>query len=283
MNPKEETKILSLIDTGEDINIRLAFQLIKLYPNGYTVTLFETLYNWLYKYDRIKKVKRIQTKISRILNDRFLLLLSGQNIRTLPESIGYCRKTQQLFLDDNRLKALPNSVSKLELVHDLHLSNNDFTTFPQVILELNKLKSIYFNKNLLKEIPQEINQLNNLQTLDFRNNRLTAFPKNVLALQNLDTLLLDDNCIKRLPETIIGLNKLSYLSLRNNPISENQVNYIRQQLPNCQVIFTPRVTNIYKRMSFTTTLQPISSWTTLGYSRCQPSCSMPFRTNPPTD
>ena len=94
----------------------------------------------------------------------------------------YISLFQTLYIQDNKLKQLPNSIGSLKNLQTLNISGNS-----------------------LKEIPLSISGLVSLKTLDLRNNpKLKRIPKDVAQLRGLDTLLLDEKHINYPDQEIVS-------------------------------------------------------------------------------
>jgi len=68
-------------------------------------------------------------------------------------------KLRTLYLDRNRLRELPDSISKLQKLHSLDLTDNKLTKLPKSIQFLSQLRHLRIQKNLIVEIPQEFKNL----------------------------------------------------------------------------------------------------------------------------
>lgn len=71
--------------------------------------------------------------------------------------------------------------------------------------------------------------------LDLSNNNLTELPPQVLQFNNLHSLYLNNNKLKTLPEGIKSLKQLKLIDLTGNPIRLEEVEKIRELLPNTDV------------------------------------------------
>jgi len=75
------------------------------------------------------------------------LILTDNQIVTLPETLGERPRLQKLALAGNRLTHLPESVSRLENLALLRISANQLNTFPKQLLTLPKLAWFAFAGN----------------------------------------------------------------------------------------------------------------------------------------
>lgn len=117
------------------------------------------------------------------------LTLSGENLTTLPPTIGELTQLVKLNLKDNKLTTLPPEIGNLTNLKRIYLSNNKLTELPPEIGNLQNLEIIYASNNKLTTIPPEIGQITNLQGLYLGDNNLSSLPpeiKNLSQLKNLD-------------------------------------------------------------------------------------------------
>lgn len=67
------------------------------------------------------------------------LILTGNQIRRLPGSIGRCSQLQKLMLAGNRLQELPDEMAECRSLELLRLSANEFTRLPEWLLAMPNL------------------------------------------------------------------------------------------------------------------------------------------------
>lgn len=97
---------------------------------------------------------------------------------------------------------------------ELDLSGNHLTgALPGEIRFLHKLELLNVSDNVMTGLPAEIGQLSHLKMLDASNNRLTGLPHEIGQLKNLETL-----------------------DLRGNNCSEQDLEYIRDNLPKTHIL-----------------------------------------------
>lgn len=102
MKAQQVEKIQQLLNTGEHLNIELAFVIAK----GFELNII----------DIIKKS-----------------LLHNNQLAVLPNDIGNLSQLQMLDLSSNYLMSLPESIQQLQALQTLNLRFNQFTSIPPEI------------------------------------------------------------------------------------------------------------------------------------------------------
>ncbi|XP_077437149.1 leucine-rich repeat-containing protein 58 [Vanacampus margaritifer] len=152
------------------------------------------------------------------------------------------RDTKQLYLNNNRLYALPSSVTHFSNLQLLDISNNRLSAIGEDITRLAKLRTLIAKNNRLnefslpkgfgslqlevlnlsgnrfEEIPLQCTKLRRLQSLSLGGNRLKSIPAEIENLTSLELLYLGGNFISAIPAEIANLPYLSYLVLCDNRI-----------------------------------------------------------------
>ncbi|QLE44267.1 GTPase [Nostoc sp. C052] len=149
-----------------------------------------------------------------------VLNLSGNGLRTLPETIARLPQLTFLDLSGNQLTTLPEAIASLQQLTTLDLSRNQLTELPEAIASFQQLTTLYLNRNQLTELPEAIASLQQLTTLHLSENQLTELPEAIASLQQLTTLYLNRNQLTELPEAIASLQKLTFLKLSENQLTE---------------------------------------------------------------
>ena len=90
------------------------------------------------------------------------LYLSDNQLKILPETIGNLTNLTHLYLSDNQLKILPKTIGNLSNLKVLNFKNNKLTTLPQEIELLTKLEELDSRENHLKSIVQFIGDFKSL-------------------------------------------------------------------------------------------------------------------------
>ena len=150
-----------------------------------------------------------------------ILYLDNNKLNALPDSIGNLSSLQSLNLSNNQLRELPNSIGGLSNLQDLTLDRNKLEKLPNSIGGLSNLERLILYSNKLEELPDSIGDLNNLRELDLAYNKLKKLPDSIGGLSELRTLRLENNQLKELPDSSIGgLSNLQELVLGSNQLEK---------------------------------------------------------------
>lgn len=98
-----------------------------------------------------------------------------------------------MSLHNNRLAALPETLSALKNLTSLKVTANLLKTLPAAIGSLKSLTRLDMNHNTMDSLPDEISQLTNLKMLNLDYNKFTDFPAQVFKLTQLETLCMVEN------------------------------------------------------------------------------------------
>lgn len=103
------------------------------------------------------------------------LILSNNNIRSLPSQIGNMTKVTIFRIDHNNLQgSLAAEIRQLSQLKILDASHNSMTGIPAEIGQLTKLQTLDYSYNKINSLPNELSNLkNNLKTLNLSGNPLT--------------------------------------------------------------------------------------------------------------
>lgn len=119
------------------------------------------------------------------------LILSNNNIRTLPSQMGKMTNLQVLKLDHNSLDGSLIAEVRMMPLTTLDVSNNNMTGMPAEIGQLNKLETLNYSYNKITGLPNELANLkNNLKTFN-----LTGNPLSQTTVNNLKAELPNTNII----------------------------------------------------------------------------------------
>ncbi|KAI8141966.1 hypothetical protein BJV82DRAFT_670068 [Fennellomyces sp. T-0311] len=154
-------------------------------------------------------------------NELTKFIAADNNISEIDERIGQeFGALTTLDFRNNRLEALPNSLSQLQQLTVLHLSHNQLSVIPPPIFELSKLRDLDLSHNQLKSVPQEIERLSHLEILNLNDNGLTRLADGIGQLAKLRKLYLNQNSLVELPVAHLLANwkRLDELHLFKNQL-----------------------------------------------------------------
>ncbi|MCU0443509.1 MAG: leucine-rich repeat domain-containing protein [Microscillaceae bacterium] len=152
-------------------------------------------------------------EVCRKLIHNRVLPLADYQLEHLEANIRLFPALKVLYLQNNRLQTLPNTLAELQNLQTLNLMRNSFPDFPAIVCELQNLEDFNFSSNRLADLPEEIGNLSHLKYLHLSRNKLS-----------------------RLPESLFQLPRLKYLDIRNNPLHK-KIAEIKKRMPQCQVLF----------------------------------------------
>lgn len=140
---------------------------------------------------------------------------------------------------NNTVSISDNSSSTpiLETVKVLDLSKRNLTKVDMSVFDKTSLEelNVSFN-NLTDALPSQIGKLKKLKVLNVSNNQMTGVPAEVGQLTNLEVLDLSNNQLTGLPNELANLKNLKTLNLSGNQYSEQDLQGIRNSLPNVNYI-----------------------------------------------
>ena len=145
--------------------------------------------------------------------------LSQNMLTSLPDSIGNLQALKILYLYQNMLTSLPESIGNLQVLEWLGLARNTLTSLPNSIRNLNALNYLILSDNTLTSLPESIGNLQALEWFDLSYNTLTSLPESIGNLQALDSFDLSHNTLNSLPESIGNLPLLFSLDLSQNTLT----------------------------------------------------------------
>jgi len=106
------------------------------------------------------------------------------------------------------------------------------------LAELKSLKRLYFSNTQVSDL-SPLAELKNLERLYFSNTQVSDLSP-LAELKNLEWLDLRDTQVNDL-SPLADLKSLELLRLENTQVSDEQVQELRQALPHCLIIHSPRV------------------------------------------
>ena len=152
------------------------------------------------------------------LNALRWLYLSNNNLKSIPDSVKRVKGLEVLKLNHNELEELPEAIGDLKKLRWLILNDNEIKKLPESIGNLHLLEELHVNRNQLIELPDSIGNLKSLVKLFLKSNRLENLPDTVIGMESLAQLALSSNLLSDLPEEMIKMKSLKGISLEDNKI-----------------------------------------------------------------
>ncbi len=144
-----------------------------------------------------------------------MLDLGHNRLTEVPDALGDLDGlTDFLYLHDNRLQSLPQSLARLTRLRYLNISRNAFEAVPECACGMSSLIELRVDDNRLAVLPNSIGRLSLLRELHLRNNRLESLPPAIGGLQELRQIDLRGNPLQHLPTVLAALPRLEKLDLR---------------------------------------------------------------------
>lgn len=143
------------------------------------------------------------------------LYLNNNQIKSIPEDIIHMTSLQTLDLSNNPLPSFPEPVIYLEQLSSLDYSQASgihISSLPDAFDNLSQLRKLNLSSNSFSEIPSAIYNLPKLTQLDLSHNLLVGIEMDRLA--HLKSIKLNDNCFTSFPS---ALYRVESFDIRDNP------------------------------------------------------------------
>lgn len=145
---------------------------------------------------------------------------------------------KELFITHNLIGNLQQPFTQLTSLQKLTLMETGLNGLPNDFGLLSGLNGLNLNGNSLTDLPPSIKNLTNLKTLELRGNSLTRLPPEIGSLTQLTTVDLRENQLKSLPvEELKSLPHLHFLYLGGNRLNPNDIENVKNNLPDSQIYF----------------------------------------------
>ncbi|MCY3411977.1 MAG: leucine-rich repeat domain-containing protein [Candidatus Heimdallarchaeota archaeon] len=148
------------------------------------------------------------------------LYLTNNQIHQIQDSIEHCKNLRELKLQNNSIDFISMKLANLALLEELWLSSNNLSSIPSSVYKIKSLEVVAFESNNLQHIAEDIGNLSHLRKLYLYNNKLTTIPEILFQLVSLEELWLSYNQLSTISEHIVKLQNLKILSLESNNFSE---------------------------------------------------------------
>ncbi|MBS1795495.1 MAG: SMI1/KNR4 family protein [Acidobacteria bacterium] len=226
---------LARLENLEELSMYYNYELEAVPPVVARLPKIKTL-----KFSYSGRLKKVPKDIGRLKTLEMLDLCDCGALARLPASVSELENLKYLYLDNTRIRRLPEGFEKLRNLEALGIAVEDFD-WPDAIEKLKRLPKLQWLRIKLEPdypaafgelanvrrltveqnymlwhkgrkklpLPETIGRLSNLEELDLtNNNQAGALPENIGALKNLKTLELGATGIKRFPESLQNLERL---------------------------------------------------------------------------
>ncbi|KAF3783283.1 TMV resistance protein [Nymphaea thermarum] len=135
-------------------------------------------------------------------------------IEELPDCVGRMENLEELLLECEMLRALPNWIERFsKKLTELEIRSKLLKTLPDCIGSLKQLKQLTLECDNLKALPDSIGSLENMLWLNLDCENLEALPDSVGRLRNIRTLTIGSYNLKALPNSIMSLGRVERFHL----------------------------------------------------------------------
>ena len=141
-----------------------------------------------------------------------MLDLSGNQLCSIPSSVGKLSDLRVLDLSKNSLTSVPPELGSLTRLTKLSLSDNYLDALPETFGKLSSLTALYLSENCFQEVPECISALE-LRYLDLSKNWISE----IYGLSQVKELLLGDNPLRFIDVNNGALQNLTVLDLSRMP------------------------------------------------------------------
>ncbi|KAJ1485815.1 hypothetical protein T484DRAFT_1792181 [Baffinella frigidus] len=145
--------------------------------------------------------------------------LSFQGFRAFPHEVMHIPGLQSLFVNDNQMGAIPESIGPLmTALTDLDLSNNEILRLPNTVGDLTSLTILK-----ILRLPNTVGDLTSLTIL-----KILRLPNTVGDLISLTILKVSGNLLKTIPPTMGRILALREMVVSNNPLEAPPMDVVQR-------------------------------------------------------
>ena len=211
---KEEKDAPTLLDLSNQKLIKPPENL----PNG-DITILE-LHN-----NKIKSLSVIKFGCKYNYYDNLIeLSLDHNEIEELPAALFiYCNKNlQKLALHDNHITTIPKEIEHMKnCLQELRLDRNKIKNLPNQICKLSNLIVLHIDGNPISSLPKDIGDLSSLKDLGIGSCKIEDdLPLSICKLDNLVIMWFEQDCFKNVPKDICCAGTQKILSHLKKQLKE---------------------------------------------------------------
>ncbi len=182
-------------------------------------------------------IKKVPTSIAELINLKELIITECENIDSyiLFETIKNIKSLRELDLSDNNFKSIPENIKKLNQLKELWLDGNGLTEISNEIKSLQNLENLRMFNNRIEHLDFTKNDLINLKNIDLCYNKFEMLPIELANLPSLERVTMWHSEISEIPMDIEKLINIKFLNISNNKLTEKQIEFIKEKLPNTEI------------------------------------------------
>ncbi len=146
------------------------------------------------------------------------LQLQENFLKELPDGISALSKLSKLSLYKNKIENLPQDLFDLPNLIVIDLYYNELERIPTNIVKAKNLEVLFLAHNKIYDVPDEIGELVELRELYLHHNRISWIPTSFDNLVGLRVFRINHNYLSEFPDQILSMKKLRDLDLEENDI-----------------------------------------------------------------
>lgn len=154
-------------------------------------------------------------EILRLADTLEILDLSGNRLRSLPDSFARLSKLRIAFFSFNEFETFPDVLGRCPSLEMAGFKSNRISFVPENALP-ERLRWLILTGNTLKTLPDSLGARPRLQKLMLAGNRLESLP-DLSRCENLELVRIADNALPELPDFLFDLPRLAWLAFSGNP------------------------------------------------------------------
>lgn len=160
------------------------------------------------------------TEILSLADTLEILDLSGNSLRTLPDSFAQLAKLRIAFFSGNEFEAFPEVLGRCPNLEMVGFKSNRIASVPEGALP-ERLRWLILTDNRLCSLPPSLGRRPRLQKLMLSGNLLEALP-DLSRCGNLELVRLSANRLPALPDSLLELPRLAWLAFSGNPFCQTR-------------------------------------------------------------
>ena len=147
------------------------------------------------------------------------LYVNNNRLKELPEEIGALDNVEFFYCEFNALSTLPRALADMDGLIAMYFTGNQFTEIPGFVYDMSRLTKLQFSKNQITTLPADIGRMKELRHFSLAGNRIAVLPDAIANLTKLRVCDLSDNRLTALPAVFGRVQIVNQLRVRNNPLS----------------------------------------------------------------